>query len=247
MKRWKAVAASLPAVLLLAGIFASGSAQGQSTNSSAERLIDDVLEAYGGKDAVRSLDSYRQEGLLVTVNGGAHARLYRISRGPQTLSVLVEYPDRSELRILEDGSAWRGPTPSSLADVAGPMRGAMVLQAARAYLPRLLEDYRAGTVIEGSADGRTALVVRITDELVLRVFVEDATSMIVRTESVLEGAPAPIGFATDYSDHRAVDGVVFAFREETFASGHHTASTLLESVKLNPEGAEARLPVPGRR
>ena len=38
--------------------------------------------------------------------------------------------------------------------------------------------------------------------------------------------------------------VVFAFREETYASGVHTASLVLESVELNPEGARARLPVP---
>ena len=123
----------------------------------------------------------------------------------------------------------------------------MVLQAARAHLPRLLDDYRDATVLEGSEEGRTALAVRIAEDLVLRVFVEDETGFILRTESVLESAPGPVGFATDYSDHRMVDGVLFAFREETYASGFHTGSTVLESVEVNPEGGRAKLPVPERR
>jgi hypothetical protein len=157
----------------------------------------------------------------------------------------VEYPGRVELRLLEDGVAWRGPDPASLAEVTGPLRGAMVLQAARAYLPRLLDDNREATVAEASSDGHTVLAVRVAADLVLRVFVDDETGFIVRTESVLESAPGPVGFATDYSDHRTVDGVVFAFHEETFASGYHTGSTALESVEINPQGARAKLPVPG--
>ena len=78
----------------------------------------------------------------------------------------------------------------------------------------------------------------------LRVFVDDETSLIVRTESVLESGPAMVGFATDYSDHQMVDGVVFAFREVTYASGQRTATTMINSVELNPEGPRARLPIP---
>ena len=41
---------------------------------------------------------------------------------------------------------------------------------------------------------------------------------------------------------REVDGVVFAFHEETFASGVHTSSMEISTVELNPEGDRARLP-----
>lgn len=213
-------------------------------DSDPSVLIDRVLEAHGGAQAVRAVDSHRQEGMLVAVRGGAHGRLYRISEGPEKLSILIEYPGRAELRILEDDSAWRGPEPASLAEVTGPLRGAMVLQAARAYLPRLLDDMRAATTLEGREGGRTALLTRIAPDLLLRTFVQDESGLVVRTESVLVGAPGPVGFATDYSDHRSVDGVVFPFREETYASGYHTGSTVLESVELNPGGARARLPLP---
>jgi hypothetical protein len=207
-------------------------------------VIDRVLEAYGGAEAVRAIGSHRQDGMLVAARGGSHGRVVRISQGPKKLSILVEYPDRAELRILEEGVALRGPTPAQLVEVSGPLQGAMVLQAARAHLPGLLDDLRGATALEEPVEGRTVLSVRISDDLVLRVFVDDETGYVVRTESVLESAPGPVGFATDYADFREVDGVVFPFREETFASGYHTASTVLESVDLNPEGARARLPVP---
>ncbi len=215
----------------------------QSEPSAAE-VIDRVLQAYGGLPALRSVESYRQEGMLVASRDGAHGRVYRVSRGAARLSVLVDYPGRSEIRLLEDGSAWRGVDIESLADVEGPLRGAMVLQGARANLPWLLDDFRDATTLEGATEGRTALVVRIADDLILRVFVDDETGHIVRTDSNLESLPGMAGFATDYSDFRLVEDILVAFHEETFASGYHTATTLIESVEFNPVGGRARLPMP---
>lgn len=209
----------------------------------ADSVISRVLDAYGGIDAIRAIDALRQEGILVAMQG-EHGRLTRLCGGPDALAVLVEYPDRSELRVLEEGSALRGADAATLSAVSGPLKDAMVLQAARTWLPRLLDERRADATVSGSEGGRTILDVRIGESLVLRAFVEDVTGLIVRSESVLESAPGPIGFATDYSDFRRVAGVVFAFREETFASGMHTGSTVLESVEVNPTGARATLHPP---
>lgn len=234
--------------LLCAGMWASTSPIGVSLRSGQkaapdpDSVINRVLEAHGGAEAIRAVDSHRQEGLLVT-QGGAHARLYRISRGPDRLSVLMEYSDRTEIRVLEDGSAWRGPASNALTEVEGPLQGAVVLQAARLWLPRYLDDHRSGVTIAGSAEGRTILAVTVGEGMDLRVFVDDETGLIVRSESLLTAAPTPIGFATDYSDYRRVSGVLFAFREETFASGFHTGSVALESVEVNPSGARATLPI----
>lgn len=245
MHRKKGLRTPLIITLSLVGGALPAVSQGQSANSDPAPIVERVLEAYGGEDAVRSVRSYRQEGMLVTAVGGAHGQVYRISEGPGKLSVLVDYPGRSEVRLLEDGAAWRGTSPASLAPVEGPLEGAMVLQAARIALPRLLDDLRAETSLEGpSEEGRTVLAVRLSPDLALRVFVDDETSLIVRTESVLESGPAMVGFATDYSDHQMVDGVVFALREVTYASGRHTATTMINSVELNPEGPRARLPIP---
>lgn len=242
MVNWKAPAAWFGALLTI--VAASGFVGQEPAQESPSALIDRVLEAYGGASAVRSVDAHRQEGMLVAVRGAAHGRLVRIATAEDRLSILVEYPDRAELRILEGADAWRGPGPGALERVGGPLRGAMVLQAARSWLPRLLDEHRADATIAGAEEGRTVLDVRVASDLVLRVFVADDTNLVVRSESILESAPGPVGFATDYADFREVDGVLFPFREETYASGYHTGSALLERVELNPEGDRAKLPVP---
>lgn len=242
--------ASVGTILLLA--LATGTPGGDPVSraiqvtpaTSPDSVIDRVLAAYGGLEVIRAVDSYRQEGLLVALQSGSHGRVYRIAAGPDRLSVLMEYPDRSEVRTLESGFARRGPAPAAVVEVSGMLAGAIVLQAARAWLPWILDDRRSDAVVVGSAEGRTILDLRIADNLMLRAFVDEETSLIVRSESVLESAPGTIGFATDYSDFRSVSGVLFAFREETFASGIHTGSTVIESVEVNPRGERARLPVP---
>jgi hypothetical protein len=205
--------------------------------------VDRVIEAYGGADAITAVESFRQEGMLVARNGGGHGQVVRISTGPATLSVLVEYPGRPEIRIVDGEAGWRGNTPQDLQEVRGPMHSAMVAQAARARIPRILVDLRDQVSEAEPHDGHPVLEVPVGEDVVLRMVVDPETWYVVRSESVLVGMPAPMGFATDYSDFRPVDGVVFAFREETYASGVHTASTVLGSVELNPRGGRARLPL----
>lgn len=42
---------------------------------------------------------------------------------------------------------------------------------------------------------------------------------------------ALLGFTNEYSDFREVNGVLFAFKEVTYAQGRHTADITLEEVK----------------
>ncbi|HSM04541.1 MAG TPA: hypothetical protein VK858_07955 [Longimicrobiales bacterium] len=211
---------------------------------SVPPLVDEVIEAYGGTAAIQALDTHRQEGMLVALNGGGHGEVVRISKGIGSLSVLVAYPSGPEIRIVEQGRGWRGGSPQEMAEVQGPLRLAMVAQAARQYLPRLLADHRERIVLlPPDADSALVLVLPVAQGLELRMFVDPDTRYITRTESVFTEMGGPFGFATDYSDFRDVDGVVFAFREETFASGVHTASLVLSSVELNPPPMRARLPV----
>jgi hypothetical protein len=210
--------------------------------AAAQSVLDRVIAAYGGPEAVLSVDSFREEGMLVARNGGGHGQVVRISGGAETLSIMVSYPDRTELRLLENGRGWRGPGPQDMAEVQGPLLMAMVAQAHRARVPRILLDARSQVTVETTDDGAPVLVLPVGDAMALRMYVDPETHYIVRSESVFLNAPGPLGFATDYSDFRRVGGVVFPFREETFASGVHTASTVLGSVELNPTGARALLP-----
>jgi hypothetical protein len=198
--------------------------------------------AYGGVDAVGRVHTLRQDGMLMARSGAGHGEVTRISSGTGTLSVLVAYPARAEIRIVEKGRGWRGAGVESMAEVDGPLLSAMVAQAARLRLPRLLLDSPSVVRLESDAGDRDVLEVTLAADLKLRLFVDGETRYITRSESILTDVPVPFGFATDYSDFRRVDGVVFPFREETFAAGVHTSSMLLGSVEINPRGDRARLP-----
>lgn len=47
-------------------------------------------------------------------------------------------------------------------------------------------------------------------------------------------------FATQYSDFRKVDGVLFPFHEESWVQGTHTASTDVRTVQWNPSAGVGR-------
>ena len=211
--------------------------------AAAQSLVDRLIDAYGGAEAIAAVDSYRQEGMLVAHNGGGHGSVTRIAIGVDALSVLVLYPGRPEIRIVEGDRGWRGNSAAELEEVRGPLYLAMVAQAARAWIPRLLVDFRDSVTEASPEDGKRILVVDVAEGIRLRLVVDPDALRVVRSESVLVGMPPAIGFATDYADFRPVDGVVFAFREETFASGVHTASLVVGTMEINPTGDRARLPM----
>jgi hypothetical protein len=223
---------------------------------TVDALIDRVLEAYGGAEAVRAVQSLRQEGLVVTESAQEHGTTVRIATCPDRLSLVVDYPSRSEIRILDRARSWQGPSPSRLTDTSGgPMHSAMTLQAARMCRPGTLDTFRSAARIEsefampGDVRARfgplTVLGLDIAPDLRLRVWVSDETGLVLRSESLISMGAMTMTFASDYADYQSVDGVLFPFREEAFASGTHTATIRLDAVEVNPEGDRARLPVPG--
>lgn len=228
---------------------------GPVTADTAHLVIDRVLAAYGGAEAVRAVRSLRQEGLVVTTGAGEHGTTVRIAHCPDRLALVVEYASRSEIRILDERGGWQGASPSALSAASAPMQAAMALQAARACLPGTLDAYRSTARIETDAvppggvretfGALTVLGLEVAPGLGLRIWVSDETGLVLRSESVLAMGAMTMTFASDYADFRPVDGVMFPFREESFASGAHTATIRLNVIEVNPEGDRARLPLPG--
>lgn len=244
-------------VIAAGSTFAPGVSVGAmqaETADSVDAVIDRILEAYGGADAVRAVTSLRQEGLVVTTGSQEHGSTVRIAHCPDRLSLVVQYPSRTEIRIVDDEGSWQGASPSSMTEVSGPMVSAMVLQAARTCLPGTLDAFRSSAHIEAAAvapggvretfGALTVIALEVAPDLRLRVWVSDETGLVLRSESVLAMGTMTMTFASDYADFRPVDGVLFPFREEAFASGTHTATIRLDTVEVNPEGDRARLPLP---
>ncbi len=232
----------LQMLAVLVACFLALPALSQSTTAGA--VIDSVMEAYGGRRALLAVRAYRLDGVLRAHVRKRNAEVVRIVRRPLDLDVMIRYPSGMEIRRNAAGGAWRGGSPHTLVPVQGPMRGAVVLQAARANLPWLLEEMRGRARLSRSASGFYVLEIPVEEGLLLIVFVDGATRRIVRSESVVKAGKREIRFQTQYSDFRKVKGVLFPFREETYVSNVHTGTTVVNRIRVNPPDEGLKLPIP---
>jgi hypothetical protein len=206
--------------------------------------VADVLEAYGGAHRLRGVEAIRQEGQIRTSSGG-HGIVVRISRGTEMLSSLVHYQDRMEMRILEDGSGWRGSTPSTLQPVDGPLLVSMEMQAARILAPWILD--AAGDDVSRLPDeeGLVVLSVPLGEGREVRLRVDPEDHLIRESTSLMEVGPMTLTFTSRYDDFRSVDGVLIPHSEENSAQGQPTSSIQLQRVLVNPTGSDLVLPTVG--
>ncbi|MGK2855873.1 MAG: hypothetical protein ACSLFQ_01570 [Thermoanaerobaculia bacterium] len=195
-------------------------------------VVSRVLAAYGGLAPWRSVDAIAERGVLVSTMRGS-APLFRSFRFPSTLRVEVDYAGATELRMLADGRGWRDG-----AEVTGPQLDAMVLQAARMALPRVLAEPGVSVKDHGMVDSAGTklreLEATLPGGLILLVQIEPATNHVVRSigrTSTAQGGPK-LEFVTDYSDFRTVDGLLFAFQEVNYAQGMKTGDTKLDKIHV---------------
>jgi hypothetical protein len=73
----------------------------------SDALIDKIIAAYGERQQVLSVRSYRMEALLRARARGEEADVIRISEGASRLKTLIRYPSSAEIRLLNGRQAWR--------------------------------------------------------------------------------------------------------------------------------------------
>ncbi|MHB8834896.1 MAG: hypothetical protein ACYC9Y_04220 [Candidatus Methylomirabilia bacterium] len=200
-----------------------------------DTLVDSILTAHGGKAALAKAKAYRMEGSVSSMMRGNGALVRTFAR-PDRLKITLDYPNHPETRILDGARGWRSDGQGNLSPADGFLLTSMVLQAARADLPWLLEEKRASIKPLAPMDGGRlqGLEIPVADGLTLTVYADTATGRIVRSSGVLETPGMKTNFATDYSDFRTVDGVLFSFREANFASNQPTGDTVITRITVNP-------------
>jgi hypothetical protein len=231
-------------VLLLCG-WEAEPVRAQETPAAGE-LIDRVVDAYGGRDRLAAVQSYRIEGSVRAIGRDGDSRMIRVFARPSKLRVELHYPDSPEIRVLDGEHGWRM-RGSEMAPVQGFMHAAMLLQAARANLPWILDVHRDIVRVVGPVrrEGGVlwGLEMALGSSMLFRVYFDPDSHRIVETLGLLRSEEMQTHFETRFADFRTVDGVLFPFVEENYASGVHTASTVIERVTINPElSPEAFLP-----
>jgi hypothetical protein len=205
-------------------------AAGAPSARDLDELVGRIARAYGGEKALSQVKAFRETGALESPRGVA--RTVRTFAPPDRLRVEIVYPGgNGEVRVLDGARGYRDGE-----SVEGPPRDAMVLQAARLDLPFLLLRSRKKLIdlgdVERGGERMHGIGIPLGRGLNLAVTVDPGSARIVRSEGALPGPGGQIRFATDYSDFREVQGLLFAFREASFASGQRTGETRLEKIEL---------------
>jgi hypothetical protein len=175
------------------------------------------------------------EGSVSSVMRGTGALVRTFAR-PDRLKITLDYPNHPEARILDGGRGWRSDGQGNMSQADGFLLTSMVLQAARANLPWLLDERRASIKLLAPGDGGRlqGLEIPLGGGLTLTVHADTASGRIVRSSGVLDVPGMKTNFATDYSDFRTIGGVLFSFKEANFASNQFTGDTVITRVVVNP-------------
>lgn len=196
-------------------------------------LIRRCVAAYGGERGQVRLGRVRVEGTVTsTLSPGEVGKYRRVFARSNRLRIEVQFPKaRPEVRVLEGPRGYRYGEPAS-----APVTAALQLQAARLDLPALLEEWAAraddrGEVVHEGARIRV-LGLELSQGLLLEIGIEPQSGRIRYVHGVGKVGPRPIDLFTIYRDHRVVDGVLVAFREEGWANGAPTGDVVLSKVEL---------------
>ncbi len=237
-------------------------ADGPATTHAAQRaLVQRVLRAYGGVEALERVKAYRIEGNVFSMMRHADTPTVRVFQRPDRFKALVDYEHGAEARLARGHDVWRNEPGGPLEPAAGPMWAAVLLQALRADLPWLLAEHESEIVIDGDqpppagvlsdADARKkllAITVPIERGLVFRAWL-DADGLVVVSQGLLDHGGMRTHFETVYTDYRDVAGVQFAYHEDNWASGMRTGVTTVKKVVVNPKLRDDEFtppaPVPG--
>ena len=184
-------------------------------------ILEQMIEAYGGEENVRKLDSVVQEWDLLALTRNQQGSDKRSIRLPGQLKVELVYPNKQETRVLDGDAGYAVFGDREPAAASSMQRSAMQLQLMRFYSPLTLRD-RIESLSLSKGDGYVALTLP-DDGLQAEYFVDTETWHIVKVVGTLAVNGARMQFVTEYSEFEKVDGALIHHRENKFVGGMNTA------------------------
>ncbi len=238
-------------VLVLSVLFicaASGCAvdEHRSEDRQIRDLVDNIVAAHGGRDALRQITGYIATGKLHATHRNALIKTTRWFRRPDCLLLELDYQDQPEWRLTLGRQSWKGPSRTGLQTASGPVVWSMRLQTARFDLPlRLLEHEADLVLLAPDEEGRQVLRHELDEGLRMDYHIDPESHFVVKVTMGMDGPPA-MEFEADYGGYREVAGVMLPHREVTRTGGTVTSKVVIDSFVINPpELADMLLPPPG--
>jgi hypothetical protein len=199
----------------------------------ADKWQAKMLEAHGGKDALRHISTIVFSGKIATRKDKGTVGLI-LSR-PRKLRATMRYRRSYEDRILFANRGWRN-FGTGFEEVAGHSLEAMIFQYNHLYLPMGLVDGNYKIVYsEQEIDDKVfpVLELRSEDGPPMNVIIDPETGLIYRVDGKIVMKSQEITMGVSYSDYRAVTGVMLPHRIINYVNGNAIAESRYDTVEVN--------------
>ena len=204
---------------------------GQAQDAELEMVLDRLVHTYGGETNLRRMDSMVQKWDMVALMGNRRGTDSRSVRAPGKLRVVLDYGEKSETRILNDGTGHYIFSGTPPVVVNGMQLDAMQLQLMRLYSPLMLRNkIDSISLIENGESLALSLAERGVH---VHYLVNRETWHIEKVAGVLTINGREIKFLTEYSDFEFAEGVLIHRKENKYASGVNTAVLQLRQIIFN--------------
>jgi hypothetical protein len=191
-------------------------------------FVAEVVAAHGGGEAPLAI---HEQGTTTSLRRGA-GPMERWWQGPAHFRIDIAYPAGGESRLLNGTQAWQQGQPATM-----PLRGAVLLQAARMALPWRLRDNLAALADRGTvrdSDGQSIRVIEwsLADGLRVLAEVDAETRLLKRSRGIMTVGGSTMEFATRYEQYRQFGGRQVATLELHFAMGQFIGRTSLDAIEF---------------
>lgn len=213
----------------------AGCGQSEKAVDPVDALLDDMIGVYGGAENLKKLNSYESIwDMSVKVRPEKGEAVVRVAQ-PDKLRVDLNYPNKSESRVVNGSTGFKVYNGNARQDSRGPMLNAMKLQVMRLYTPLVLKELKkTNTITLTKGEGYNVLTLA-GDGLTSAYFVNQETKHIDRVVGTLNMGGREMAFRTEYGDFKVVDGVLMHHSEDKYAGGVNTALLTLKSIKVGVE------------
>ncbi len=226
---------------------------GCSSQSELDRIIASNLEARGGIEKIKSLQSIRFSG-SARAGGGRIARVVREVKRPGMYRLEFSSQGMTSIFACDGTVSWEVAPLRGLVEPRitggddGPSVGIDQLDIEGPLVDWRDKGHRVELVGRDALPGGDAykLQLNLADGSVRYDYIDVETHLVVRSDVTRMIGDEPILLENDFSDFRETDGLVFPYRVETRAPDRpETVTITVETVELNPDLDDALFRFPG--
>lgn len=245
--------AILIVLFLLLTVSSRAGAEPQADPPAAESdatktLIENVIQAYGGREALEKIRSVHAKGTIEAFMRGDHGIYERYWERDRKLRVETTYERSTEVRILNGSKGYRGADDASLEEVKDHRLISMIYQYKNLDFPLSLLSggYAIRSGGKGSVNGKETEILHLADAEgpAIDIWIDSKDFFILRVSGYFDVGPTTTDLTAELADFRKVGDVILPFRIMNFGGGNRIAETVIKTYEINPGIPPGKLMTP---